>query len=224
MSNILDELEQDLRKERMKRFWQRYGGMFVAVATVVVLAVAGWRGWAAYQTSRAAQLGDRYLQAVQAGEAGNHDEAIRGLEALVREGAGGYPTLARFRLATELAAKGEAEPAARAFDALAADTALSPTWRDVARVRAAFALVDAAPYAEVAARAEPVAVAGNPFRHAAREALGLAAYRAGDKAAAVRWFNDLVTDGEAPEGARNRGGLMLTILAAEGATPGAVTR
>lgn len=220
MTDILDEIEQDLRKDRMKRVWQRYGIAIVAAATIFVLAVAGWRGWVAYEASRASQLGDRFIQAVQAGEAGNHDDAIRALEDLVRTGSGGYPVLARFRLATEHAAKGDAEAAIRGFDALANDSGLTASWRDIARLRAAMLMVDAGSAAEVAARVERMTVGDNPFRHTAREIMGLVAYRAGDREAAARWFNALVVDLDAPEGARNRASLVLTMLAADGISPG----
>jgi hypothetical protein len=219
MTNILDEIEQDLRKDRMKRIWQRYGIAIVTAAAILVLTVAGWRGWVAYEASRASQLGDRFLQAVQTGEAGNHDDAIRALEELARTGSGGYPVLARFRLATERAAKGEIETAVRGFDALANDASLTESWRDIARLRAAMLMVDSGSTAEVARRVERLTGGDNPFRHTAREIMGLAAYRAGDREAAARWFNALVTDSDAPEGARNRGSLVLTMLAADGVSP-----
>jgi hypothetical protein len=219
MTDILDEIEQDLRKDRMRRFWLRWGWLVVGAAVIFVLAVAGWRGYVGWQNSRAASFGDRYLQSIEAAERGDHDAAIRELEGIVREAPGGYPALARFRLAASLAGKGDSAGAIAAFDALAADTSLPQSFRDVARLRAGLLLADTAPYADVQRRLEPVAANGNPFRHTARELLGLAAYRTDERETAARWFRDLVADPLAPETARNRGSLALTMLAADGVTP-----
>jgi hypothetical protein len=219
MTDILDEIEQDLRKDRMRRFWKRWSWLVLSVAVVFVLVVAGWRGYVGWQNSRSAATGDRYVQSLEAAERNDHEAAIRELEALARDAPGGYPTLARFRLAASLAGRGDNAGAVAAFDALAADASLPQNFRDVARLRAGLLLVDNAPYAEVQRRLEPVAAAGNPFRHTARELLGLAAFRTDERETAARWFRDLVVDGAAPEGARNRASLALTMLAADGVTP-----
>ena len=221
MTDILDEIEQDLRRDRMRRVWKRYGWLIATVAALFVLAIAGWRGYAAWEASRSASTGDRYLQAIEAAERGEHEAAVRELEALIRSGApGGYPALARFRIAASLAGRGDTAGAVAAFDALSNDTTISESFRDIARLRAGLLLVDGAPYAEVQRRLERIATApANPFRHTAREILGLAAYRAEERQTAARWFRDLVVDGQAPESARNRGSLALTMLAADGVTP-----
>jgi hypothetical protein len=219
MTDILDEIEQDLRKDRAARFWKKWGGVVIVVAGVFVLAIAGWRGYVGWQQSRAAALGDRYVLAIQASEAGNHDEALAAFQALARDGTGGYPGLARFRIATEQAAKGEADAAVQSFDAIAADTSAPESWRHMARLRAAAILVDQGKFAEVAQRAEALAVAGNPLRHTAREVLGLAAFKADDKPAAARWMQALISDPEVPESARTRASLVLNVLAADGVTP-----
>jgi hypothetical protein len=219
MADILDEIENDLRRDRLNRFWKRWGTLAVGAAIVVVAIFAGWRGYVAWQASRAATMGDRYLAAVRQSEAGQSDEAARAFEALAREGVGGYPALARFRLAAEQAGKGETAAAVAAFDALAADGSLPANFRDIARLRAGLLLVDSGSAADVVRRVEALTVPTNAYRHAARELMALAAYKAGDKPAAARWWRDLVTDREAPDGARNRGSLALAALAAEGVTP-----
>jgi len=223
MTNLLDEIEEDLRKDRLKRLWDRYGVLIIGLAVLFVAAIAGWRGYVGYQQSQAAATGDRWQSAIQVSTTGNHADAVQAFERLAREGTGGYPILARFRLAAERHMADDTEGAIRAFDELAADTGVSALWRDLARIRAAILLVDLRP-AEVAQRVEGLAVAQGAFRHTARELMGLATFRAGDAPGAVRWFEQAITDAEAPEGLRQRAGLILTILAADGVTPRQATR
>jgi hypothetical protein len=219
MTNIFDEIEEDLRKDRARRLWEKYGKVFLAVGVLIVAVIAGWRGYQGWQASQAAATGDRFMAAMTLATRGQHAEAARAFEQLTRDGTGGYPILARFRLATELAAAGDRDGAVRAFDALAADTSIGPVFQDLARVRAGYLLVDSAPLADLTRRLEPLAAAGGAFRNSARELLGLAAIRAGDAPAAARWFEAIVTDTDAGEGFRNRAGLALTVLAGDGVTP-----
>lgn len=219
MTNIFDEIEEDLRKDRARQLWQKYGKVFLVAGVVLVAVIAGWRGYQGWQASQAAATGDRFMAAMALANRGQHAEAARAFEQLTRDGTGGYPVLARFRLATEQAAAGDRDAAVRGFDALASDGAVGALMQDVARIRAAYLLVDTAPLAELTRRLEPLAAANGAFRHSARELLGLAAVRTGDLAAAARWFEQVVTDPDAGEGFRNRAGLALTVLAGDGVMP-----
>ena len=214
MSDIFSEIEEDLRRDRLKSLWQRHQWLIVSVAILVIAAVGSWRGYGAWQKSQADTNGDQLLAAIELAETGKHDEAVEALSKLAASGTSGYAALARIRRAGELAAAGKAQEAIASFDALAADNSQPVSFRSVARLRAAYLLVDTAP-ADVVSRAEPLAQAGNPFRHAAREALGLAAYKRGDIAVATSAFEAIITDAEAPPSIRNRANLMLTLLAGE---------
>ena len=118
--------------------------------------------------------------------------------------------LARFREAAELA-KTDGAAAVKAYDALAADGGLGRAMQDLAAVRAGLILVDTAPLAELSARLEPLTAADRPFRHTARELLALGAWRAGDAAAAKKWFDLIATDAETPAGTRQRIDVLMTL-------------
>ena len=56
----------------------------------------------------------------------------------------------------------------------------------------------------------------NPARHSARDALGIAAFKAGELSQASQWFGEIAADNEAPNGIKTRAGLMLDMIAAQG--------
>lgn len=219
MTDIFSEIDEDLRKDQLNKLWKRYGNVIIALALVLVAGVAGWRGYGAWQQAEAAKFGDRFVQAVQLGDSGKHDEAVAALEQLTREGIGAYPVLARLRAASELAAAGKTDDAVKGFDAVAGDNSTIDGIRAIARIRAAMLLVDQGPVSEVARRIEALATGQGPFRHSARELLGLAALKAGDQPTAVRWFNEVVTDPAVPQDAKRRSSLALDLLAADGVLP-----
>lgn len=212
MSDIFTEVEEDLRRERFKQLWQRYGIFVIALALLIVLGVAGWRGWEWWSARKAAEAGARFESAMQLAREGKAKEADEALADLAKTGPSGYAQLARFRRAAELG-KRDSGAAVREYDAIAADANLPQLARDLAKLRAGLILLDGNARGEVTARVEALAQAGNPWRHSARELMAFAGWKAGDVAATRQWAEAIVTDAEAPPGARQRGQMLLDLAA-----------
>ena len=210
MSDIFREVDEEVRRERLQQLWERHGNLIVALALLIVLAVGGWRGSDWWEDRKATESGAAFEAAVALAESGKQDEAQAAFSKLAREGSSGYRILARFREAAELA---KADPAAavKAYDSLAAESGVGRSLQDLAVIRAGLILVDTATPAELATRLEPLTASDRPFRHAARELLALGAWRAGDAAAAKRWFDLIATDLETPAGTRQRIEVLMTL-------------
>jgi hypothetical protein len=213
MTDIYHEVQEDLRRDRMKALWARYGGLLVTVLALTAAGVGGWRAYEYYQARAAAEAGDRYQAAAKLAADGKTDEARAAFAAIAADAPAGYKTLARLR---EAAAVVPAQPAEalKIYKTVIDDPAVDPLLRDVARVRGAYVAVDVAPVDEVRRLVETLAVDGGAWRHGAREALGLAAYKAGDPAEARRQFEAIVADADAPGSFRQRADLMLSVLPA----------
>ena len=212
MSDIFREVDEDLRHEQYKKLWDRFGPYVIAVAVLIVVAVGGYKAWEWWEDSRAAATGDRFLAALELAEQGRHDEAVVALDAIAVDGSGGYPVLAIFRSAGEKAAAGDKAGAVAAYDSIAGRSGLPPLVADLARIRAAQILVDSQSPEELSSRIGDLARTGNPWRQAAREILGLAAYRTNDLATARGYFDDIAKDQEAAQGIRSRAQLMLALI------------
>lgn len=198
------EVQEDYRRDQMARIWKRYGTLIVAVAILLVAAVGGWRYWQYREVARAQEAGARFEEAIRLARDGKAEESEKILAELEKDAPRGYRLLSRFRLAAEA---GKADPAAgaKAYDELAADASLDGVLRDLARLRAAMLRLDR-PDAAGPARAslQALAVPTNPWRHTARELLGLEALKAGDHEGAGRWFEQIAGDREAPPSLRQR--------------------
>ncbi len=210
MSDIFQEVDEEVRREKLKQLWERYSNLIVAAALAVVLAVGGWRGYDWWETRKAAESGAAFEAALLLAEGGKPDEARAAFAKLAQEGSSGYRILARFREAAELV---RTDPAAavQAYGVLAGDSSLGRTMQDLAAIRGGLILVDTVQFAELAAKLEPLTSADRPFRHTARELLALAAWRTGDQAAAKRWFDLIATDTETPAGTRQRMEVLMTL-------------
>jgi len=215
VADIFQEVNEEVRRERLLQLWQRYGNVFIALCILIVAAVGGWRGYEWWQNRKAAESGAAFENAVQLAEAGKHQEAEAAFAKLAASGSAGYRPLARLREAAELAGTDKAA-AVKAYDEIAADRNAGQVIQDLAALRAGFLLVDTAPYSEIRQRLEPQTAADKTFRHSARELLALSAWRSGDMTAAKQWANMIITDPQTPQGTRSRAEVLSELIASSG--------
>ena len=214
--SFIREVDEELRSERVQDFWQRYGKILIAAAVAIILGIAGYGYYEHNTASRAAAQGDTFMAAVRLSEEGKQDEAIAAFGKLESESDDSYRTMARMRGATELVAKGETAEAGKMFDAIIADGAANENMRAIARIRAGLILVDTGTVTEVQARVGALSAPGAPYRASAREAIGLAYYKAGDLENAFKQFEAISTDIDSPQSIKQRVRIMLDVIASKG--------
>jgi hypothetical protein len=210
------EVDSELRQDQAKALWDRFGSYIIGGAIAIVVGTAAFVAWDHWTTNKANASGDIYLQALAQAREGKTDEAKASLEKLEAEGYGAYPVLARLRTATLLSQSGDFKGAVAGFDAVAADTSVPASIRDMARLRAAFVLVDHGTYAEVAQRVEPLTADTNALRHSAREALALSAWKEGRAADAATLFDQITEDEATPMNLRRRAEMMSELIRGSG--------
>jgi hypothetical protein len=213
VTDIFQEVDEEVRREQLKKLWERYGHYIVGACVLVVLAVGGWRGYEWWQAKQAAQSGAAFEQAVTLAEAGKHEEAAAAFAKLASDGTPGYRLLARLREAAELA-QSDGRAAIAAYDAIATDNRAGQVIQDLAAVRAGYLLIDSTPYSEMVRRLEPLAAPDRPFRHSARDILALSAWKAGDAAMTRRWTDMMMSDPQTPPGPRSRAQILSELIAA----------
>jgi hypothetical protein len=211
VADIFQEVDEEVRREQIRKLWDRYGILVVIAAFAVVAAVGGWRFYEWRQLNAAAQFGDAYLAAQTLADDGKHAEADAAFAKLSQDGSSGYRVLAPLKNAADLAATDQ-KAAVAAYDAISADRGVPQPLRDLATIRAALLLVDSTPLSDMTMRLEPLTGSTSTFRHTARELLALSAWRVGDTAAARRWGNMIMTDGETPSSMRQRVEVLMALL------------
>ena len=213
MTDIFNEVDEEMRRERLKRLWDRYGTYLIALCVLVVVGVGVWRGYEWWQNKQAEKSGAVFEQAVELAEAGKHQQAEAAFAKLATDGTAGYRSLARLRGAAELAPTDRAA-AVKAYDAIAADTSQTQVMRDLAAVRAGYLLVDSASYSELLSKLEPLTAPDRTFRYTAQEILALSAWKAGDTIATRKWTDMIMADPSAPAGTRSRAQVLSELIAA----------
>lgn len=233
-NEFIREVNEDYRRDQVAEIWRRYSGVILAVAVLVVAGIGGWRYWQHDRSVRAEAASERFEVANRLAREGKTSEADKAFESIEGDAPAGYALLARFRSATETA-KRDPKAGAAEYDALANDTQVGTGLRDLARLRSALLCVDGAEADAALATLQGLAAPNGPFRHTAREMLGLVALKRGDYEGAGRWFDQINADPQTPQNLRQRievyaalvvgGPVSVTAAApAEPAAPPPVTR
>ena len=211
MSEIFNEIDEDLRREKLKRAWDKYSIFIVAGAVLIIASVGGWRAYSHFENQKAAEIGAAFDRATDLGEEKKHAESEAAFAKIAIDAPAGYRTLARLRGAAEAALR---EPAAgvTAYDVISADNTVKAGDRDLARVRAATLLLETTAYDAILPRLEAAAAPGGTYRHTARELLALSAWRANNTAAVRQWVEKITTDGETPASLRTRAEALQALL------------
>lgn len=212
MTDIFTEVEEDLRRERAKRLWDRYGWIATAAVLLVVLGTAAWQGWKWYEAREAAAAATRYLAAVRAAEGGDQAAAAAAFASLTRDAPAGYRLLARFHEAAARARAGERDIAIGLWDQLAADAATPQPYRDLATLMSVLHQLDGGDPAALSSRLAPLERADGPFRFSARELQAALAERQGQRERAVTILRGLAEASDAPVALRARASETLGAL------------
>ena len=211
MSELFDEVDEEVRRDQLKKLWDKYSIYIIALAILIVAAVGGWRGYQYVEAEKAAKASEAFNHAVELSEQGKHEEAEKAFADLAAKAPYGYRLLSRFRLAAEVANR-DPKAAAKIFDDLAADSSIGAEQQELARIRAAGLLVDSATYADMKQRLEHDTVPAATFRHTARELLALSAFRANDTTATRLWLDQISADADTPPSLRSRAEALQALL------------
>lgn len=213
IDNLIEEVDQDMRKDRALVLARRYGPYAVSLALGVVIAIAGVMTWRHYKAEREMERSAVYTEALDAIGRGDAAESQRLLSEMTAFApSSGYGVLARIQDAGLKAKAGDLAGAAAIYDTLANDSKVDPLFRDLGTVLYGLVALDTVDPALLAPRLKPLADGKGPWRFTALEVSGYLALKTGDKAGARDLFSRIANDAQAPEEARGRAAAMASTL------------
>lgn len=197
MSDIFQEVDEDVRRDRAAEFWAKYQNVIFALAALLVLATAGYRFYEYRRLQAAEAAGAEFQTALKMDRDAKAADAAAAYAKLSSDAQFGYRQLARFAEA-DIKAKSDPKGGAAAFDTLAADAAIDPQFRDAARLRAALLRLDSGEIDAAKGALEALASPDGAYRITARLTLASLALQAKDFASAGKQLDLVVADPEAP--------------------------
>lgn len=210
MSDIFQEIDEDLRRDRLAGLWRRYGTAVVAVSLAALLGVGGYIAWRDYTESKLDTNAEALAAAAQLLTENKPADAAKAFSELADSAGGPYADLARLNAATALLGSGDAAGAVTAYDKVAAesrDTSVAA----LARVLAVEALIDMAPVADLDARLDAIGDAAG-FAPAVKELRAYVRLKAGATDESRRLLAEVIDDTAAPSRLKARAQEVLEAL------------
>lgn len=213
MSDIFQEVDEELRRDTALKLWKRYQGYVIAAAVVIVAASGAYSWWRYHDTQQRQAEEVAFAAALDLARAGKNAEAADAMTALVPQAHAGRAVLERFEAAALRARAGDSASAVAAYDALAKDTQLDPVYRDLATVLWGLHALESETPQAIVERMAPLTEAANPWHLSAIEVTAVAHLKAGDRAAARTDYQRLADDLTAPSSLRARAAEVADALA-----------
>lgn len=214
MSDLFEEVEEQLRSDRYRALARRGLPWVLALAALALIVALGIWGWQQYQVQTTDKASAQYADGLTAQAQGDTAKAISLFGEVAKSPNKAYSALALMQLGGAKMVSGQpadTKAAVALFDQAAA-AAPNDVIGDAARLKSAFAILDTAPFVEVEGRLQPLMKDGHPYRVQAREALAFAKLMKGDSAGARADFVVITGTLEAPEGARQRARAAMDLI------------
>jgi hypothetical protein len=204
--DIFDEVDEDLRAERMGRFARRYAITFMVFAALLIIGVAGWQVWHWQRTQHDARAATAFIavldKAAARGSAAERGALAHDFGGIAQSAPAGYAALARLNQASLLADAGQLSQAETIWNGLMNDDRLSPVLRQVATLGWAAHEIDTAEPSLIQARLEPLSAEGSPWRPVALQYLALLDLRVGHRDEAAKTLQEVANDISTPDDMR----------------------
>ena len=209
------EVDEELRRDQVKSYWDRYGRLAIVAGLLLLAAIAGFFWWQSRKDAEAARRGADLISAFEDIAARNKAAAAPKLDALAKDDTPGYRVAALLTKADMAIEANDFAGAVASFKAVADDKSLAAPYRDLATVRMTALEFDKLPPRAVIDRLKPLAVAGNPWFGSAGEMSALAHLKLNQPKDAARIFAAMAKDQTVPTTIRERAGQMASSLGVE---------
>ena len=211
---LLREVDEELRRDQLQKLWERYNGLILAAAALIVAVVWGYKFLENRRISAAEAAGADFEAAVRLADGSKTDEAIAAFEKIASNGPHGYASLAKLHIAGAQAKAGKPAEALKSYEGLASDGSADQLLKNFAQLQAASLRMGEADFTEMQNRLNSLAATTSPFKVTASELLGFAAFKAGNYEEARKHLEPLLIDPNATQAIQERIKIVMSTIAA----------
>lgn len=197
MSDFMQEVQEDLRRQKMHDFWKENQNWIIGGILLAIVSTGTMAWWRTYSYNKDMQATAQFLQV-----SAKNDAAA--LETYAATADKDHAILARLQAAELELQKGKTEEAVKMFDAIAATRMGDSDLRDLAKIYALQQRLDTEDADKLHAQLKPLMGDKAPWRFTAREMNALVFAREGKMKEAAAEFALISGDAEAPQNARTR--------------------
>lgn len=216
--DIFKEVEEQMRQERMNALWKKFGPYILGIAALILLTVVGVQYYQKYTKDIAAKDGQKLIEALDIinDPQMDNEQGMNQLVELVENGSNGYPTIAKFRLASEYEKDSAKHDAAITLYSELSKEAEIEEMKSLATIRKAYLEMDRKDYASLQADLSALHGKWIIFKD---EILGAKAYEEKDFETAMSHFDAILTSENASSSVTRRANEAMSLLVSKGFSP-----
>ncbi len=200
MSDLLRELEEDIKEEKILNLWRKYGNYLIGLALTIILATAGYTLWQYFYHKSQLRMHGVFSSAVKLYNDGKKEEALKAFQGIAQE-SDGYGKLARLYEASLTSNPSEI------YNEMAQKNVSDPALGNLPKVLLAARELDN----EAALEAiQSLTAPNNAWAPLSYELLGFANLKKGDEVLAAKNFISILKEPYASDHEKVRASFMLT--------------
>jgi hypothetical protein len=204
LEGFMQEIEDDLRDEELRKLWDRYGKLVIALAAAIILVAIGVQVWRQHVTEQRVEIANRFAVAQRDLVDGKNDDAFAIFGDVAKSRGEGYAILADLNRAAILVEKKDVDGAVQIYKAVAADTKADPALRDAATILQVLHTMDTADPKTLEPLLSALTNPANPYHNLAIELSAVLAGKEGDRARAAKLAEQLLNDPDTSPDMRKR--------------------
>ncbi len=208
---FLREVDEELRRDELARFWKNWGRVLVAAIAAGLIAFGAFLWWRDYQGKQAGLEGEKLNAAIEQLSRSEFDRAMPGLKELTQSSRPGYRAAALIATGAVETGK-DPKKAAADFAAVAKDQKVAEPLRDLALIRQTTLEFGTLPPDQVIQRMSKLAQKGSPWFGSAGELVAIAHLKAGRPKDAGAIYAAIAADPGVPATLRSRAAQMASVL------------
>lgn len=208
MSDVFDEINDDLRHAELKKFWKENGSWIIGSAVAAVLLTAVLSFWRQWEYSHDASATTELTRIVAAGDAAQLEDFSKG-------GRKNQAMIAAFAAAGMHLERGEKEKAVAIYNSIGGTFGLDKTWRDLAKILSITQRLDQDDPEKLKKEIRALTGENSSWRYTAREMEALLAARQNNMKEAVEALTKIISDPSAPADVRTRAFTLRELYAAD---------
>ena len=195
MSNILRQVDEDLRKERILNLWKKYGLYAIFLIIILVTIVVGLQISKSIAKSNSEAVVEKYIKAINEND---FKESINNLNDIENYGNTFINNLSRVKIAILLAEKGNLDEGRSELLNLIRDKEIDPLVKEFSLYLFLLSQISKISSNEINEYANNIKINESQFKYLFRELFALNAYFSDDLNLARERFSALINDIETP--------------------------
>jgi hypothetical protein len=107
MPDLIEEIKEDIKQEKLEKFWKDTGNYIIGGIVLIIAATAGNVAYKSYVTNKYESLGTKLYSAYNSESANNKEKAITGYDSIAKNSDSSISAIANMRQASLLAEEGK---------------------------------------------------------------------------------------------------------------------